>query len=57
MTTALIIVLAVYAAALTYLRATASKTKTTADDKALEVLEKGKTVADILQAKVDAAKK
>jgi len=46
------IVLAVYAAIMTYLKLTASKTKNTVDDKLLEVGEKVEPVVDMIKDKV-----
>jgi hypothetical protein len=50
--TVLIIVLAVYSAVMTYLRATASATKTTVDDKLLAAGETVEPVVDYLKTKV-----
>lgn len=51
--TILTIILAVYAAAMTYLKLTASKTETKVDDKMLEVGEKIAPVVDLLKDKVE----
>ena len=51
MDTVLVIALAVYAAVMTYLRATASKTKTTVDDKLLVVGEKVEPFVDFIKPK------
>lgn len=53
MTTALIVALAVYAALMTYLRATAHRTKTTVDDKLLEIGEKVEPIVILIQDRVD----
>lgn len=51
--TVLTIILAVYAAAMTYLRLTASKTATKVDDKMLEAGEKIGPVVDLIRSKVE----
>jgi len=53
----LTIVLAVYAAAMTYLRLTAKKTENKVDDKMLEVGEKVEPIVDLVKVKVDLSKK
>lgn len=50
--TILTIILAVYAAAMTYLKLTAAKTETKVDDKMLEVGEKVAPIIDLLKDKV-----
>lgn len=57
MTTAIIVALAVYSAAMTYLKATASKTKTTVDDKILAAGEKILPIIDFLRVQVEAEAK
>ena len=52
METILIVALAVYAALMTYLRATAAKTKNTVDDKLFAVGEKVEPVVDLVKSKV-----
>ncbi len=49
--TVLLVVVSAYAAVLTYLRATASKTKTKADDELLAVLEKAEPFVDAVKPK------
>lgn len=50
--TILTIILAVYAAAMTYLKLTAAKTETKVDDKILEIGEKAAPIIDLLKDKV-----
>lgn len=52
MSTVLIVVLAVYAAVMTYLRATAAATKTQVDDKLLAAGEKVQPIVDFVTPKV-----
>lgn len=54
-TTVIVIVLGIYAAAMTYLRATASKTKTDVDDKLLKAGEAVEPVIEFLETKVPKA--
>lgn len=49
METVVIVVLALYAAVMTYLRASAAKTATKLDDKALEYGEKIEPVVDLIK--------
>ncbi len=51
METVLIVVLAVYAAVMTYLRATAKTTETKVDDKILEIGEKAEAIVELLKPK------
>lgn len=53
MTTAIVIILGVYAAVMTYLRATAAKTETKVDDKLLSAGEAVEPVVDFLKTKVE----
>jgi hypothetical protein len=55
MATALVIVLGIYAAVMTYLRATASKTDTKVDDKLLAAGEAVEPVIEFLETKVPKA--
>jgi len=57
MSTALLIIVSVYAAVMTYLRATAAKTKTTVDDKLLKAGEAVEPVVDFLKTKTGDAPK
>lgn len=50
--TVLTIILAVYAAAMTYLKLTAAKTETKVDDKLLEFGEKAAPIVDLFKDKV-----
>lgn len=54
--TVLTIILAVYAAAMTYLRLTAKATATPVDDKLLEVGEKVEPIVNLVKDKVEAKK-
>lgn len=56
LTTALVVLLAVYSALMTYLRATADKTETKLDDKLLAAGIKIESVVDYLKTKVPATK-
>ncbi len=57
METAIIIILGIYAAVMTYLRSTAAKTKSTVDDKVLEYGEKIEPVVELIKDRTEAKKK